>query len=54
MADIIEVAKAAYAAYGDSTCNKNFRGEEMPTWDALPQSIQDAWVAACTTVLRFA
>jgi hypothetical protein len=53
MLDMIDVAKRAYAAYGRSTGNKNFRGEEMPTWDALPQAIRDAWVAAVTEVVEF-
>ena len=51
MLDMIEVAKTAYEAYGLSTGNKNFRGEEMPTWDALPDAIRHAWVAAVTAVI---
>jgi hypothetical protein len=49
----IEIAKKAYAAYGVSTGNKNFRGEEMPTWDALPEAIRNAWVAATEAVIDF-
>ena len=52
MLDMIEVAKTAYAAYGKSTGNKNFRGEEMPEWDALPPTIRHAWVAAVTAVIE--
>jgi hypothetical protein len=40
------VACAAYEAYAEQTGNKNFRGEEMPTFDELPEAIQLAWVAA--------
>lgn len=39
-------AQAAYAAYGESTGGKNFRGDPMPAWSELPEAIQNAWVAA--------
>lgn len=39
------LAKGAYLAYGRSTGNKNFRGEEMPKWEDLPEAIRTAWVA---------
>jgi hypothetical protein len=45
-----DLAKGAYSAYGLSTNNKNFRGEEMPTWEALPLPIQTAWKAAAKSV----
>lgn len=35
--------RGAYRAYAAVTDNKNFRGEEMPTFDALPEKIRDAW-----------
>lgn len=41
-----EIAASAYRAYAASTGNKNFRGEPMPAFDALPQAIQTAWEAA--------
>jgi len=40
------LAQMAYQAYGDSTGHKNFRGEPMPEWHALPPAIQTAWCAA--------
>jgi len=46
MLEIEKLAQAAYMAYGKSTNNKNFRGEEMPTWELLPTAIQNAWIAA--------
>lgn len=46
----IELAQIAYRAYGESTGFKNFRGDPMPEWDALPDAIQVAWVAACGAV----
>ena len=40
------LATCAYRAYAAVTDNKNFRGEEMPAFDALPEKIQEAWRAA--------
>jgi hypothetical protein len=39
-------ARGAYGAYAAVTDNKNFRGEDMPAFDALPEKIQEAWRAA--------
>lgn len=39
-------ARAAYHAYGAVTSWRNFRGEPMPPWQALPDSIKGAWEAA--------
>ena len=44
------LARIAYEAYGQSTDNKNFRGDPMPAWGDLPVTIQQAWVAATTAV----
>lgn len=41
-----ELAQIAYAAYAESTGGKNFRGEDMPAFDALPGAIKEAWAAA--------
>jgi len=43
-----ECARDAYHRYGSVTDFKNFRGDTMPEWDALPQKIQEAWIAAST------
>lgn len=51
MLDIDKLAQGAYAAYGASTGNKNFRGEEMPTWEALPDKIRAAWCAATESIV---
>jgi hypothetical protein len=40
------LAKAGYEAYAASTGNKNFRGEEMPKFEELPESVINAWIAA--------
>ena len=44
------LAKAGYEAYAASTGNKNFRGEEMPVFDELPEAIINAWIAATQCV----
>lgn len=41
-----DLARAAYLRYGEVTEFKNFRGEQMPHWDDLTQTIQLAWIAA--------
>lgn len=51
MPDIDMLAREAYAAYGESTGNKNYRGEEMPAYDDLGENIQDAWHSAVIRVL---
>jgi len=45
-----KLARAAYAAYGATTQNRNFRGEPMPAWEDLPELIQRAWHNAAATV----
>ena len=45
-------AENAYAAYGRSTGGKNFRGDPMPTWEALPEPIRTAWRESVRAVLR--
>lgn len=42
----ITLARAAYARYGAVTDFKNFQGNPMPAWEALPAKIQEAWVNA--------
>lgn len=49
--DQIALAKLAYAAYGQTTGNKNFQGNPMPAWEALGDTIQAAWVAATQAVV---
>lgn len=48
--DQIELAKLAYAAYGQTTNFKNFLGNPMPGWDDLGDRIQAAWVSAANAV----
>lgn len=42
-------ARIAYTAYGRITDFKNFMGDPMPTFDDLPQKIQEAWTCAADT-----
>lgn len=49
-AEQVDDAQAAYAAYGQTTGGLNFRGEPMPTWDGLGDTIQQAWIAAAAAV----
>lgn len=41
-------AAALYAAYGKTTDFKNYQGNLMPEWDALPEKIRAAWMAAAS------
>lgn len=43
MTDQITPAQVAYRSYGNTTGNRNFLGQPMPTWDDLPHAIQLAW-----------
>ncbi|MBE4791031.1 hypothetical protein [Streptomyces caniscabiei] len=45
-----ELAKTAYAAYGNSTGHRNFMGHPMPDWDELTPAIRLAWVEAAGAV----
>lgn len=47
-----ELAEIAYHAYGQSTDFKNFQGNPMPEWSSLPESIQQAWIAAVIAVYQ--
>ena len=46
-----DVAESAYKAYGAVTGNKNFRGEPMPEFKDLPETIRTAWEAAALQVM---
>lgn len=48
--DQVALAKVAYRAYGETTGFKNFRGEPMPDWDDLGDTIQRAWISAAGAV----
>lgn len=45
-------AQSAYHAYGRSTEFKNYRGDPMPAWQALPVAIQRAWAEAVRAVSK--
>lgn len=39
-------AEHTYKAYADTTGGKNFQGNPMPEFHALPDAIKQAWVNA--------
>lgn len=41
-----QLARAAYAAYGQATGGLNYQGLPMPKWEGLGETIQQAWRAA--------
>lgn len=43
------LARIAYRAYGQTTGGRNFRGDPMPGWADLGDTIQRAWIAATGT-----
>lgn len=48
--EAVRLAKVAYRAYGAVTGFKNFRGDPMPEWADLGDTIQAAWIAATQAV----
>jgi hypothetical protein len=46
------LGRLAYKAYGGVTDFKNFQGDPMPEWDALPAKIREAWQAAAEAALK--
>jgi hypothetical protein len=45
-----DLAQLGYAAYAQHTGGKNYRGEDMPTWSALPEPQHGAWLAAASAI----
>lgn len=45
-----QLAKSGYSAYSKATENKTFDGQEMRTWDDLPQVAKNAWTAVAEQV----
>lgn len=46
MESLDDVARAMYAAYGETTGHKNYQGNPMPAFNELGETIQRAWHAA--------
>ena len=46
-----ESGRIGYEAYARFTGGKTFDGRTMPTWDALPERIRDAWAVAASAVI---
>lgn len=49
--ELIDLARKGYEGYASFTGNKTFDGRDMPSWEALPERIQQAWRAATTAIL---
>lgn len=47
----VDLAKIAYEEYAGYTNWKNYQGLQMPQWNDLPSSIQNAWIAASAGVV---
>ncbi|WP_329214776.1 hypothetical protein OG352_05135 [Streptomyces sp. NBC_01485] len=50
--DPADLARTAYAAYGEATGGLNYQGLPMPDFNDLGDTIQQAWIAAATAVFR--
>ncbi len=50
--DPVGDGRIGYEAYAKCTGGKTFDDRDMPTWDALPQRIRDAWEAAARAIRR--
>jgi hypothetical protein len=50
--DPTDLARTAYAAYGEATGGLNYQGLPMPDFDDLGDTIQQAWIAAAKAVVR--
>ena len=48
-----EIAMEAYKAYAKITDNKNFRGDPMPEFHELPDTIKRAWEAAASRSVHY-
>lgn len=47
---VAQLAEEAYNRYGAVTDHKNFQGNPMPEFSALPEKIQKAWEAAVAPI----
>ena len=48
--DDVTLGQVAYAAYGRTTNNLNYQGLPMPAWDALGDTIREAWENAAKAI----
>lgn len=49
---IRQMAYKFYMAYCANSDNLNFRGEQCPSWQDLPQAIRDHWCAVAHMALE--
>jgi len=50
--DPVELARAAFTAYGDYTGGLTHDGRAIPVWEDLGETVQQAWIAAAIAVFR--
>lgn len=50
MTDIHDLAELGYTAYCAAVGNKAFNGDDLPTFDAVPQRIKDAWIVSALAI----
>ncbi|MFF0597934.1 hypothetical protein [Streptomyces antibioticus] len=48
----VDLARAAFAAYGDAAGGLTHDGRTIPAWEDLGEHVQQAWTAAATAVFR--
>lgn len=49
----ITMARLAYSAYAQNVGNKAVNGDNLPTFDATPSTVQSAWVSAVNAVVTY-
>ncbi len=50
--DPADLARTAFAAYGDAAGGLTHDGRAIPVWEDLGEHVQQAWIAAVTAVFR--
>lgn len=49
---LMNLGKHAYKVYARTTDNKNYQGNEMPMWEDLTPTIQQAWMNAADAIVE--
>jgi len=47
-----ELGKVGYRTYGDMVGQRDYQGDPMPTWEALPHQQKRAWIEAALEIGR--
>lgn len=51
---LVELAQRAYAVYGEAVGGVNVRGEPLPDWTDLGDTVQQGWIAVADQVSHLA